>query len=340
MDGLDPTVPKSRFGDGHDRIRRRDPVGPKLLLDRHVDVRLRRARGPCERVDHLAHPVARLGVVEASHLGLDAGRRCAGQQVLHVDAAVEAEPIAELELEVLRLHLGAGGLDGIEHVHAQPDQLVDEGDTVIFDGSGSTDTASDGPTLLYTWYFPDGTVRFGISVTHVFTDDGNYTVTLVVQDDNGYTDSDDLVVQVGNVAPTADAGGPYPAVEGSTVSILGSASDPGDDSLLFEWDFDDSDGVTYTDEALEKAKAFEADPLANELGTCMVKTHLSLSHDPDIKGRPRDWELPISDVLVYKGAGFIVPVAGAIKLMPGTASNPAFRRIDVDVKTGKVQGLF
>jgi len=99
-------------------------------------------------------------------------------------------------------------------------------------------------------------------------------------------------------------------------------------------------GVTYTDEALEKAKAFEADPVSKTLGTCMVKTHLSLSHDPDIKGRPKDWELPIRDILVYKGAGFIVPVAGAIKLMPGTASNPAFRRIDVDVKTGKVQGLF
>jgi len=99
-------------------------------------------------------------------------------------------------------------------------------------------------------------------------------------------------------------------------------------------------GVTYTDEALEKAKAFEADPQAGELGTCMVKTHLSLSHDPDIKGRPTGWELPINDIMVYKGAGFIVPVAGAIKLMPGTASNPAFRRIDVDVNTGKVQGLF
>jgi len=101
-----------------------------------------------------------------------------------------------------------------------------------------------------------------------------------------------------------------------------------------------ANGVTYTDGALEKAKAFEADPQAGELGTCMVKTHLSLSHDPDIKGRPRDWELPIRDVMVYKGAGFIVPVAGAIKLMPGTASDPAFRRIDVDVNTGKVQGLF
>ncbi len=99
-------------------------------------------------------------------------------------------------------------------------------------------------------------------------------------------------------------------------------------------------GVTYTDKALKKARTLEADPAARTLGTCMVKTHLSLSHDPDLKGKPKDWELPISDILIYKGAGFIVPVAGAIKLMPGTASNPAFRRIDVDVDTGKVQGLF
>jgi len=101
-----------------------------------------------------------------------------------------------------------------------------------------------------------------------------------------------------------------------------------------------ADGVTYSDEALEKAKAMEADPVSKTLGTCMVKTHLSLSHDPDVKGRPTGWELPIRDILVYKGAGFIVPVAGAIKLMPGTASDPAFRRIDVDADTGKVQGLF
>jgi len=99
-------------------------------------------------------------------------------------------------------------------------------------------------------------------------------------------------------------------------------------------------GVTYTDTALEKAKMFEADPDAGNLGTCMVKTHLSLSHDPDIKGRPTGWKLPIRDILIYKGAGFIVPVAGTISLMPGTASDPAFRGIDVDVETGKVEGLF
>jgi len=99
-------------------------------------------------------------------------------------------------------------------------------------------------------------------------------------------------------------------------------------------------GVTYTDEAQKKLTLYENDPQSKELGTCMVKTHLSLSHDPDIKGRPKDWLLPINDILSYKGAGFIVPVAGGIKLLPGTGSDPAFRGIDVDVKTGKVEGLF
>jgi len=101
-----------------------------------------------------------------------------------------------------------------------------------------------------------------------------------------------------------------------------------------------ADGVSYTPVAQEKLKLIEADKELSKLGTCMVKTHLSLSHDPAIKGRPRGWTLPIRDILQYRGAGFIVPVAGDIKLMPGTASEPAFRNIDVDVKTGKVRGLF
>jgi formyltetrahydrofolate synthetase len=101
-----------------------------------------------------------------------------------------------------------------------------------------------------------------------------------------------------------------------------------------------ADGVTYTPEAEAKAKKIESDPELSKLGTCMVKTHLSLSHDPELKGVPKGWVLPVRDILTYNGAGFVVPVAGAISLMPGTGSNPAFRRIDVDVETGKVKGLF
>jgi formate--tetrahydrofolate ligase len=101
-----------------------------------------------------------------------------------------------------------------------------------------------------------------------------------------------------------------------------------------------ADGVEYSAEALEKAKRMEKDPEIQKLGTCMVKTHLSLSDNPTLKGVPKGWRLFVRDILTYKGAGFVVPVAGTISLMPGTSSDPAYRRIDVDVDTGKVKGLF
>jgi formate--tetrahydrofolate ligase len=101
-----------------------------------------------------------------------------------------------------------------------------------------------------------------------------------------------------------------------------------------------ADGVDYTPEAEAKAKKMEADPEIAKLGTCMVKTHLSLTDNPSIKGVPKGWRLRIRDILTYKGAGFVVPVAGTITLMPGTSSDPAYRRVDVDVETGKVKGVF
>jgi len=99
-------------------------------------------------------------------------------------------------------------------------------------------------------------------------------------------------------------------------------------------------GVSWTPEAEAKAKMLESDPKFKDFATMMVKTHLSLSHDPALKGVPKGWTLPIQDVLIYSGAKFLCPVAGTISLMPGTSSNPAFRRVDVNTKTGKVKGLF
>jgi formyltetrahydrofolate synthetase len=101
-----------------------------------------------------------------------------------------------------------------------------------------------------------------------------------------------------------------------------------------------ADGVAWTPEAEAKAKKFEADPKYDEYATMMVKTHLSLTHDPALKGVPKGWNLPIRDILIYSGSKFLCPMAGTISLMPGTSSDPAFRRVDVDVKTGKVTGLF
>jgi formate--tetrahydrofolate ligase len=100
-----------------------------------------------------------------------------------------------------------------------------------------------------------------------------------------------------------------------------------------------ADGVAWAPEAEAKAKAFEADKKYDEFATMMVKTHLSLTHDPSIKGTPKGWTLPIRDILIYSGAKFLCPMAGTISLMPGTGSDPAFRKVDVDVNTGKVKGL-
>lgn len=138
-----------------------------------------------------------------------------------------------------------------------------------------------------------------------------------------------------------------------TDAVVDACNEPNDFKFLYELDMPLSkrietiakevygaDGVSYTPEAQTKLKRMESDPDISKLGTCMVKTHLSLSHDPNIKGAPKGWVLPVRDILTYKGAGFVVPVAGAISLMPGTASDPAYRRIDVDVEKRKVTGLF
>jgi formate--tetrahydrofolate ligase len=100
------------------------------------------------------------------------------------------------------------------------------------------------------------------------------------------------------------------------------------------------DGVDFEPLALEKLEAYQANPETARLPICIAKTQYSLSHDPKLLGRPKGWRLPVKDILVYAGAGLLVPVAGEIKLMPGTSASPAYRRIDVDVETGKVKGLF
>jgi len=100
------------------------------------------------------------------------------------------------------------------------------------------------------------------------------------------------------------------------------------------------DGVDWSPEANAKAEMLEKDPQYADYATMMVKSHLSLSHDPTKKGVPKGWRLPIRDILIYSGAKFLCPCAGTISLMPGTSSNPAFRRIDVETDTGKVTGLF
>jgi formyltetrahydrofolate synthetase len=78
----------------------------------------------------------------------------------------------------------------------------------------------------------------------------------------------------------------------------------------------------------------------DKLPICMAQTHLSLSHDPTLKGAPKGFTLPIRDIRASVGAGFLYPLCGEMRTMPGLPSVPAFTKIDLDLETGKVVGLF
>jgi formyltetrahydrofolate synthetase len=77
----------------------------------------------------------------------------------------------------------------------------------------------------------------------------------------------------------------------------------------------------------------------DNLPLCMAKTHLSLSHDPKLKGRPTGFTLPVRDVRASVGAGFLYPLCGAMRTMPGLPTHPAGEKVDID-KDGNVVGLF
>jgi methylenetetrahydrofolate dehydrogenase (NADP+)/methenyltetrahydrofolate cyclohydrolase/formyltetrahydrofolate synthetase/formate--tetrahydrofolate ligase len=99
-----------------------------------------------------------------------------------------------------------------------------------------------------------------------------------------------------------------------------------------------ADGVDYTAEAEAKIKLF-TDMGLSHLPLCMAKTHLSFTHDPSLKGTPRGWRLPITDVRASVGAGFLFPLCGTMRTMPGLPTRPVFTDIDLDLETGQVIGL-
>jgi len=96
--------------------------------------------------------------------------------------------------------------------------------------------------------------------------------------------------------------------------------------------------VEYTEKAEEQIEDYERNGFGG-LPICMAKTHLSLSHDPNLKGAPRDFTLPIREVRASVGAGFIYPLVGSMSTMPGLATRPAFMDIDID-EDGNIVGLF
>jgi formate--tetrahydrofolate ligase len=99
-----------------------------------------------------------------------------------------------------------------------------------------------------------------------------------------------------------------------------------------------ADGVDYLPAAETQIKAY-TDLGYGDLPICMAKTHLSISHDPNLKGRPRGFRVPIREVRASMGAGFLYPLLGEMRTMPGLPSAPNTWKIDID-DDGNVVGLF
>jgi formyltetrahydrofolate synthetase len=99
-----------------------------------------------------------------------------------------------------------------------------------------------------------------------------------------------------------------------------------------------ADGVEYSFEAEERIAEYTRLGFAG-LPICMAKTHLSLSHDPALKGVPKGFRIPIRDVSASIGAGFLYPLLGTMSSMPGLPTRPAYCDIDIDFATGRILGL-
>lgn len=100
-----------------------------------------------------------------------------------------------------------------------------------------------------------------------------------------------------------------------------------------------ADGVDYTPEVEAKIERFTKLGFSG-LPICMAKTHLSFTDQAAVKGAPRGFRITISDIRASVGAGFIYPLLGTMRTMPGLPTRPVFYDVDVDLKTGKVVGLF
>ncbi|KAI9207432.1 formate--tetrahydrofolate ligase-domain-containing protein [Polychytrium aggregatum] len=100
-----------------------------------------------------------------------------------------------------------------------------------------------------------------------------------------------------------------------------------------------ADGIELSEAARKKIETYTAQGFAN-LPICMAKTHLSLSHDPKLKGVPSGFTVPVRDIRASVGAGFLYPLLGTMQTMPGLSTRPCFFDVDIDLETGRVHGLF
>jgi formyltetrahydrofolate synthetase len=97
-------------------------------------------------------------------------------------------------------------------------------------------------------------------------------------------------------------------------------------------------GVTYSPEAEKKVELYTRQGF-NKLPICMAKTQYSLSHDPELKGAPSGFTVPVRDIRASVGAGFLYPLLGTMATMPGLSTRPGYYDVDLDTATGRIIGL-
>ena len=188
-----------------------------------------------------------------------------------------------------------------------------------------------------------------------------FGIPVVVAVNRFYTDSDAELELVRRVA--VEEGGADDAIicqhfelggEGAVDlanAVIKAADKPSKFQFLYplEWDIKKkietvarevygADGVKYSPQAEKRISEYEKLDYGR-LPICMAKTHLSLSHDPALKGVPKGFRIPIRDVMASVGAGFVYPLLGEMAVMPGLPTRPAFFDVDIEPDTGKVVGL-
>ncbi|MFO7769294.1 MAG: formate--tetrahydrofolate ligase [bacterium] len=135
-------------------------------------------------------------------------------------------------------------------------------------------------------------------------------------------------------------------------AVIEAAEKSSDFRFLYDVELPIKEKIEIIAKEVYGAAAVEYDELAekrieqytrqgfDKLPICMAKTHLSLSHDPSLKGVPTGFTLPIRDIRASVGAGFLYPMVGSMRTLPGLPTRPAYFEVDVDTETGKVLGLF
>ncbi|MBO8137006.1 MAG: formate--tetrahydrofolate ligase [Desulfotomaculum sp.] len=198
------------------------------------------------------------------------------------------------------------------------------------------------------------------NLAHMINIVRSFGVPAVVAINRFTTDTDAEVELVRQKAEEAGAMGAYPITvwrdggEGAVElakAVVEACEQPTDFKFLYPDELSikekieilatkvyNASGVNYEPLAEKKIQKFEEMGLGR-LPICMAKTHLSISHDPAKKGVPKDYIFPIRDIRASVGAGFLYPLAGEMRTMPGLGSRPAAHKVDIDEK-GRTVGLF